>query len=98
MNILHPQSLKERVDDLEQTLLAINCLSNLVKAAGDGNGVDVPVGDVAFLLEHLSDGSLYRVEALRVQIDALPASVAQAVPKTERRRKPRPPKLTAVAA
>ena len=97
MNIYHPQSLKARVDDLEQNLLAINCLSNLFSAAAHGNGVDVPVGDVAFLLEHLNEGSLYRVEALRKQIDELPASVAQSVPKTERRRKPRPPKLTAVA-
>lgn len=98
MNIYHPQSLKARVDDLEQTLLAINCLSNLVTSAAGGSGVDVPVGDVGFLLEHLSEGSLYRVEALRVQIDALPASIGQTAPKTERRRKPRPPKLTAVAA
>ena len=97
MNIYHPQSLKARVDDLEQNLLAINCLSNLFSAAAHGNGVDVPVGDVAFLLEHLNEGSLYRVEALRKQIDELPASVAQVAPKTERRRKPRPPKLTAVA-
>ena len=96
MNILHPQSLKERVDDLEQTLLAINCLSNLVNAAAHGNGVDVSVGDVAFLLEHLSDGSLYRVEALRVQIDALPAAIAQRPPK-ERRRKAPVAKLEAVA-
>jgi hypothetical protein len=93
----HPQSLKARVDDLEQTLLAINCFSNLLNAAAHGNGVDVPAGDVAFLLEHLSEGSLYRVEALRVQIDTLPASIAQSVPKTERRRKTRTPKLAAVA-
>lgn len=96
MNILNPQSLKERVDDLEQTLLAINCLSNLVNAATRGNGVDVPEGDVAFLLEHLSDGSLYRVEALRVQIEALPGGLANRAPK-DRRRKARVTKLAAVA-
>lgn len=93
MEILNPQTLKERVDDLEQNLLALNCLSNLVNAAAHGNGVDVPVGDVAFLLEHLSDGSLYRVEALRMQIDALPAAAAP----RERRRKPRAATLEAVA-
>lgn len=95
MQTLNPQTLEERVEHLEQTLLAINCLSNIIGAA---NGhADVPEGDVAFLLEYLSDDSLYRVEALRMQIHALPASIAKAVPKTERRRKPRAPKLQAVA-
>ena len=97
MQTLNPQTLPERVEHLEQTLLAINCLSNIIGAAKNENA-DVPAGEVAFLLEYLSDDSLYRVEALRVQIDALPASIGQAAPKTERRRKPRPPKLTAVAA
>ena len=96
MNIYHPQSLKARVDDLEQSLLALTCLSNLFNAATRGNGVDVPEGDVAFLLEHLSEGSLYRVEALRMQIDALPAAIAHRPPK-DRRRKARVAKLEAVA-
>jgi hypothetical protein len=95
MQTLNPQTLPERVEHLEQTLLAINCLSNIIGAA---NGhADVPAGEVAFLLEYLSDDSLYRVEALRMQIHALPAATDQPA-KTERRRKPRPPKLTAVAA
>lgn len=96
MQTLNPQTLPERVEHLEQTLLAINCLSNIIGAAKNENA-DVPAGEVAFLLEYLSDDSLYRVEALRMQINALPAAGEQPA-KTERRRKPRPPKLTAVAA
>lgn len=96
MQSLNPQTLPERVEHLEQTLLAINCLSNIIGAAKNENA-DVPAGEVAFLLEYLSDDSLYRVEALRMQIHALPAGADQPA-KTERRRKPRPPKLTAVAA
>lgn len=93
MQTLNPQTLAERVEHLEQTLLAINCLSNIIGAAKTDNA-DVPAGEVAFLLEYLSDDSLYRVEALRMQIHALPA--AAAAPR-ERRRKPRAAKLEAVA-
>jgi hypothetical protein len=93
MQTLNPQTLQERVEHLEQTLLAINCLSNIIGAAKSDNA-DVPAGEVSFLLEYLSDDSLYRVEALRMQIQALPAAVA--TPR-ERRRKPRPAKLEAVA-
>lgn len=96
MPIGNPQTLKERVDVLEQQLLAINCLSNICQAASDGNGVDLPQSDVAFLMVHLSESSLYKVEALRMQIHALPDSVETAA-KVERRRKPRAPKLAAVA-
>lgn len=95
MQTFEPQTLAERVEHLEQTLLAINCLSNIVTAANDGNGAAVPVGEVGFLLEYLSDDSLYRVEALRMQIHALPAATATE-PK-ERRRKPRAAKLEAVS-
>jgi hypothetical protein len=95
MQTLNPQTLEERVEHLEQTLLAINCLSNIVTSANDGNGAAVPVGEVAFLLEYLSDDSLYRVEALRMQIHALPAAAVPAP--RERRRKPRAAKLEAVA-
>lgn len=93
MQTLNPTTLEERVEHLEQTLLAINCLSNIIGAAKTDNA-DVPAGEVAFLLEYLSDDSLYRVEALRMQIHALPA--AAAAPR-ERRRKPRAAKLEAVA-
>jgi hypothetical protein len=94
MQTLNPKTLEERVEHLEQTLLAINCLSNIIGAAKTDNA-DVPAGEVAFLLEYLSDDSLYRVEALRMQIHALPAGAA-AAPR-ERRRKTRPAKLEAVS-
>lgn len=86
----NPQTLPERVEHLEQTLLAINCLSNIIGAAKSDNA-DVPAGEVAYLLEYLSDDSLMRVEALRTQIDALPAAAPG-----ERRRKPRAATLEAV--
>jgi hypothetical protein len=86
MPIGNPQTLKERVDVLEQTMLAINCLSNICSATTNSNG-ELAQSDVAFLLEYLSEDSMYKVEALRVMIDALPAGAAH-VPRTrERRRK-----------
>ena len=75
INNPNPQTLKERVDAVEQTLLAINCFSNLCTAISHSNGGEMPQSDVAFLLEYLSDDSLYKVEALRMQIDALAAAV-----------------------
>lgn len=76
INDPNPQTLKARVDAVEQALLAINCFSNLCTAIAHSNGGEMPQSDVAFLLEHLSDDSLYKVEALRMQIDALPAAAA----------------------
>lgn len=92
MQTQNPQTLHERVEHLEQTLLAINCLSNIIGAAKSDNA-DVPAGEVAYLLEYLSDDSLMRVEGLRTQIHALPAMAAAP---SERRRKPRAGKLAAV--
>lgn len=85
MPIGNPQTLKERVDVLEQTMLAINCLSNICTATVNSNG-DVSQSDMVFLLEYLSEDSMYKVEALRVMIDALPAGAAH-VPRTKERRK-----------
>lgn len=93
MQTLNPQTLQEKVAHLEQTLLAINCLSNIIGVAKSENA-DVPAGEVAYLLEYLSDDSLYRVEAVRMHLDELPAAAASAP--TERRRKARPSKLEAV--
>lgn len=84
MPIGNPQTLKERVDVLEQTMLAINCLSNICTATTNSNG-ELAQSDVAFLLEYLSEDSMYKVEALRVMIDALPAGAAH-VPRTRERR------------
>lgn len=84
MPIGNPQTLKERVDVLEQTMLAINCLSNICTSTTNSNG-ELAQSDVAFLLEYLSEDSMYKVEALRVMIDALPAGAAH-VPRTRERR------------
>jgi len=72
MPIGNPQTLKERVDVLERTLLAINCLANICDTA-KSDGAELPPGAVAFLLSYLSDSSLYKVESLRVQIHNLAA-------------------------
>lgn len=95
MPIGNPQTLKERVDVLERTLLALNCLSNICEAGGSGNGCDMPQGDVAYLLAYLSESSMYKVEALRVMIHSMPAGAAH-VPRTRERRK-KAPALAAVA-
>jgi hypothetical protein len=73
MPIGNPQTLEERVETLEQTLLALNCFSNLVNAAERGHAQDVAMSDVAFLLEYLSEESLYKVEAIRMMTNPRPA-------------------------
>jgi hypothetical protein len=88
MPIGNPQTIKERVDVLERTLLAINCFSNLCEAAANsGGGAELPTSDVSYLLAYLSESSLYKVEALRVMIDAMPAGAAQMPRARDRRRK-----------
>lgn len=79
------QTLKEKVDALEQNLLAINCLGNICTVTTSSHG-DLAQSDVAFLLAYLSDESMFKVEALRMMIDALPAAVAQ-VPRVRERRR-----------
>jgi hypothetical protein len=86
MPIGNPQTLKERVDVLERNMLAIDCLSNLCTATVNSNG-DIGQSDMAFLLAYLSEDSMYKVEALRMMIDALPAATAAHVPRTRERRK-----------
>lgn len=104
MPIGNPQTIKERVDVLERTLLAINCFSNICSAASSsGSGTDLEQSDVAYLLDYLSESSLYKVEALRMMIDqqeaeekqAGQAPAAVAPPTGDRRRKKAP--LAAVA-
>lgn len=86
MPIGNPQTIKERVDVLERTLLAINCFSNLCEAAANsGGGAELPTSDVSYLLAYLSESSLYKVEALRMMIDEQAA--AAAAPRRDRRRK-----------
>lgn len=100
MPIGNPQTIKERVDVLERTLLAMNCLSNICEAGQSGH-CDLPQGEVAYLLAYLSESSLYKVEALRMQIDqqaaeaALAGQAPAAPPTGDRRRKKSP--LAAVA-
>ena len=76
MPIGNPVTLKEKVDALEQTLLAICSLSDIANQHR-GGGTD-PLESCAHLLEHLMEPAMYQVEALRLMIDALPARVKDA--------------------
>lgn len=68
--------MKEKVDVLEQSLLAIDALANVARThCGSGND---PLEHCAYLLEHLIEPALYQVEALRLMIDALPSRVKDA--------------------
>lgn len=80
------QTLKEKIDALEQNMLAINCLSNICTTTTGSHG-DLAQSDVAFVLAYLSDESMFKVEALRMMIDAQLASVAQVPRIRERRRR-----------
>lgn len=69
------QTLKDQVHALEQTLLAIDCFSNICTTSTN-NHVELRPSDTAFLLEHLIGDSMFKVEALRMAIDALPSAPA----------------------
>ena len=100
MPIGNPHTLKERVDTLERTLLAINCFSNICEAAANsGSAAELPTSDVSYLLNYLSESSLYKIEALRMMIyqqeakeESAGQALAVAVPPTGDR-----PSLAAVA-
>jgi hypothetical protein len=62
-----PQTLQDKVAELEQTLLAINCLGNICEAAVSSH-TDIAVSDVAFLVNYLSDKSLFQVEDVRTTL------------------------------
>jgi hypothetical protein len=70
MPIGNPTTLKEKVDALEQTLLAISNVSEIA-SHHISSGKD-PLESCAYLLEHLIEPAMYQVEALRVMIEAIP--------------------------
>lgn len=79
------QNLKDQVDTLEKSLLAITSINEIqMENQSSGNPVVNPE-HTAYLLDHLMEPTMYQVEALRVAIHALAKAEAdqlasQAVP------------------
>jgi hypothetical protein len=71
------QELKEKVDVLEKTLLAITCINEIQMQNMNSGAPVVDAEHTVYLLDHLMDPCMYQVEALRVLIDSL-----QSIPDT----------------
>jgi hypothetical protein len=71
-----PLSLKEKVDELERTLLAISSICDV--AENHYTDAPTPLSGCAYVTAHLMEHAMYQVEALRMKIDALPAEVKDA--------------------
>lgn len=70
------QDLKNKVDALEKSLLAITSISEIqMENQCSGNPVVNPE-HTAYLLDHIMEPTMYQVEALRVLIHSLQAEVA----------------------
>jgi hypothetical protein len=72
-------ALKERVEALEKTLLAIDELSNLCQEAICHGNKPIELEHCANILHYLIEPAMYQVEAVRVFINAS----AQATPSTQ---------------
>lgn len=71
------QNLKDQVDTLEKSLLAITSINEIqMENQSNGNPVVSPE-HTAHLLDHLLEPTMYQVEALRVAIHALAKAEAQ---------------------
>lgn len=66
-------NLKTSVDTLEQTLLAISALCDV--AEEHQTDQKDPLSSCAYVTAFLMEQAMYQVEALRMQIDALPEKV-----------------------
>lgn len=65
------KDLKDKVDQLEKTLLGITCINDIqMENMGGGNRVVNP-DHTAYLLDHFIEPAMYQVEALRVLIHGL---------------------------
>jgi CO dehydrogenase/acetyl-CoA synthase gamma subunit (corrinoid Fe-S protein) len=61
----NPKALKDKVEVLEQALLAIDTLSNFCKAARDTGQNPLDLDDVTFMLSHLIDQAMEQFEEVR---------------------------------
>lgn len=77
MPIGNPQSLKERVEVLETSMIAIDNLSRIGTASQNSGQNPIDLSDVVNLLAYLVETSMYQVEALREQILGLPSEIQE---------------------
>lgn len=66
-----PGNLKEKVDVLEKSLLAIDTLNNICLANWNSGAPVIDLQDCAHLLNHLIEPAMFQVESLRMMIDEL---------------------------
>lgn len=64
-------TLKEKVDALEKTLLAIDELSGICQQAICHGNQSIDLDRCANLLGYLIEPAMYQVEALRMQVDEM---------------------------
>ena len=69
-------TLKDRVIELEKTLLAVDAICDV--AEEHAPHTRDTLGSCAYVAAHLMEQAMCQVEALRVAIDALTAAVADA--------------------
>lgn len=68
--------LKDKVDQLEKTLLAITSVNDIQMENMSSGAPVVNPDHTAYLLDHLIEPAMYQVEALRVLIHNLAAESA----------------------
>lgn len=71
-----PRTLKERVIELEKTLLAVDAICDV--AEEHAPHTRDTLGSCAYVAAHLMEQAMCQVEGLRVAIDALTAAVSDA--------------------
>jgi hypothetical protein len=72
--------LKEKVDALEKTMLAIDELSAICQQAICHGNQPINLEHCAYLLNYLIEPAMYQVEAVRMQIDEMTAQAEQQTP------------------
>lgn len=64
-------ALKEKVDILEKTLLAIDSINNICQQAINNGNQPIDAESSAYLLNHLIEPAMYQVEAVRMHIESM---------------------------
>lgn len=70
-------TLKEKVEALEKTMLAIDELSGICQQAVSHGNQPIDLDRCANLLSYLIEPAMYQVEAVRMQIDQMADQAAQ---------------------
>jgi hypothetical protein len=61
--------LKEKVDALEKTLLAIDSVNNVCQEAIHDGSKAIDLDHCAYLLNYLIEPAMYQIESIRILID-----------------------------